>query len=133
MAIGWEMPQGVHGVVGGLRGGMVLQGAREVVEANMAHVDSNRLGIVGAVVLAGWHAVWVVVHLAGFGQPLMDFAFRIHGLKSDVIVEPFDPANAALLLVVTAAVGYAVAAISGLLWNCLGTVCARGGAAPSRA
>ena len=97
----------------------------------MTHVDSNRLGIVGAVVMAGWHLAWIVLHLLGLGQPLMDFAFRIHGLKSDVVVEPFDPGNAALLLVVTAAVGYAVAAVAGLLWNCLGAVCARSGAGAS--
>ena len=99
----------------------------------MAHVDANRLGIVGAVVVAGWHLVWIVLHLVGLGQPLMDFAFRIHGLKSDVVVEPFDPVSAALLLVVSAAVGYVIPAVSGLLWNCLGVVCARGGAASSRA
>jgi len=120
------MLQGFDRVERGLRGGTVPYIALRAEEANMVHVDWNRLGIVGAVMLAGWHAVWAVLHLAGFGQPLMDFVFRIHGLKTEVVVEPFDPGNAALLLMVTAATGYAGAALAALLWNCLGTVCIRG-------
>lgn len=93
-----------------------------------AHVDANRLGIVGAVMLAGWHAVWVVLHATGQGQRVMDFVFRVHGLKSDVVLEPFDAGMAALLLLTAAVTGYVIMAAGGLLWNCLGAVCARGGA-----
>jgi hypothetical protein len=91
-----------------------------VVEAIMNnHVDANRLGIVGAVVLAAWHAVWIVLQATGQGQRVMDFVFRMHGLKSDVAVEPFDLGMAALLLATTAVTGYVVMSASGLLWNCL--------------
>lgn len=83
------------------------------------HVDANRLGIVGAVVLAAWHAVWIVLQATGQGQRVMDLVFRIHGLKSDVVVEPFDPGMAAVLLATAAVAGYVVLSASGLLWNCL--------------
>lgn len=86
----------------------------------MNHVDANRLGIVGAAVMAAWHAVWIVMHAAGVGQGVMDFIFRIHGLKSDVVLEPFHAGMAALLLVVTAVTGYVTLAAGGLIWNCLG-------------
>jgi len=91
------------------------------------HVDANRLGIVGAVMLTGWHAVWVVLHAAGQGQRVMDFMFRVHGLTSDAVIEPFNAGSAALLLLMTAVTGYVFMALGGLLWNCLGAVCARVG------
>lgn len=94
----------------------------EVVEAIMNHVDANRLGMVGAALMAGWHAVWIGLHATGLGQRVMDFMFRIHGLKSDVVLEPFDVGMAALLLVATTVTGYVVAAAAGLIWNCLGAV-----------
>ena len=98
------------------------------------HVDLNRLGITGAAVMAAWHAVWIVLHATGLGERVMGFVFRIHGLESDVAVAPFDAGLAALLLVVTAVTGYVVAAVAGLIWNCLGAVCATGrSAARSRA
>lgn len=92
-----------------------------------AHVDSNRLGIVGAVMMAGWHAVWIVLQATGQGQRVMDFVLRLHGLESDAVVAPFDAGMAALLLLTTAMTGYVLMAAGGLLWNCLGAVCARGG------
>jgi hypothetical protein len=91
-----------------------------VAEAIMNHhVDANRLGIVGAVVLAAWHAVSIVLQATGQGQRVMDLVFRMHGLTSDVAVAPFDLGMAALLLVAAAVTGYVVMSASGLLWNCL--------------
>lgn len=83
----------------------------------MGLIDANRLGMVLAVMMAGWHAIWATVHAAGHGQALMDFVFRIHGLKSDVVVEPFNAGQAALLVVSTAITGYVTGALAGLIWN----------------
>jgi hypothetical protein len=87
------------------------------VEAIMAHIDANRLGIVGAVLMAGWHLIWLVLQAAGQGQRVMDFVFRIHGLESDVAVQPFDLGMALVLVAVTALTGYGVAGLAGLVWN----------------
>ena len=76
----------------------------------MNHVDANRLGVVGAVVMAVWHGAWILLQATGQSQRVMDFVFRIHGLKSDVAMEPFDPGMAAVLLAtILATVGYVVA------------------------
>jgi hypothetical protein len=91
------------------------------------HVDANRLGVVGAVLMAGWHAAWLLLQATGQGQRVMDFIFRIHGMKSDVVVEPFDLGTAVVLLLTTALAGYVFMALGGLLWNCLSMVCVRGG------
>lgn len=98
----------------------------EVVEVIMGHVDPNRLGIVLAVVLSGWHAVWEGLVAAGVAQRVVDFVYRLHSVKSEMVVEPFDASRAGTLLLLTAGLGYAAGAAAALLWNCLGAVCERG-------
>lgn len=88
----------------------------------MPQIDANRLGLVGAVLMAGWHVIWLVLQAAGQGQRVMDFVFRIHGLESDVVVKAFDPGMALVLVAVTALAGYVVAGLAGLAWNGLGAV-----------
>ena len=87
----------------------------------MNHVDANRLGIVGAVLMAAWHGMWIILQATGQGQRVMDFVFRMHGLKSDAVVQPFDAGMAALLLVTAAVTGYVLLSMSGLVWNCVST------------
>jgi len=95
----------------------------------IGHVDPNRLGIVSAVMLTGWHAVWLGLVATGQAQRVADFVLRMHAMKSEVVVEPFDPGMAALLLVATAVLGYAGGAATAALWNCLGSVGVAGRAA----
>jgi hypothetical protein len=52
-------------------------------------------------------------------------------MKSEVVVGPFEPGMAVLLLVSTAALGYVVGAAGAGLWNCLGAVRLRGKAGVS--
>jgi hypothetical protein len=92
----------------------------------MGHVDPNRLGIVLAVVLSGWHAVWEGLVAAGVAQRVVDFVYRLHSVKSEMVVEPFDAGRALVLLALTAGLGYAAGAAAAMLWNCLGAVCVRG-------
>ena len=95
----------------------------------LGHVDPNRLGIVAAVMLTGWHAIWLTLVAAGQAQRVADFVLRMHAMKSEVVVEPFDPGLAALLLVATAVLGYAGGAAAAALWNWLGSVAPAGRAA----
>jgi hypothetical protein len=91
----------------------------------MGHIDPNRLGIVAAVMLTAWHGVWVTLVAAGVAQRVADFVLRMHSMKSGMVIEPFDPGMASLLLAGTALVGYVGGAASAALWNCLGSVCIR--------
>ncbi|MFM7135827.1 MAG: hypothetical protein ACKO1M_01980 [Planctomycetota bacterium] len=89
------------------------------------HVDANRLGVVGAVVVSVWHLAWILLQVTGQAQRVMDFVFRIHGMKSDMVVQPFDPGMALLLLATAAVAGYVVMSGAGLVWNCLAPWCER--------
>jgi len=91
----------------------------------MGHVDPNRLGIVAAVMLVAWHGVWMVLVAAGMAQRVADFVLRMHAMKSEVVVEPFDAGMAALLVAATSILGYVAGFASASLWNCLGAVCMR--------
>ncbi|MGB8853920.1 MAG: hypothetical protein WCC69_10185 [Pirellulales bacterium] len=95
----------------------------------LGHVDPNRLGVVAAVMLTGWHAIWLALVASGQAQRVADFVLRMHAMKSEVVVEPFDPGLAALLLAATAVLGYTGGAAAAALWNWLGAVAPAGRAA----
>ena len=118
----WATGRGKDGARSGFR--------VEVVMVN-GHVDANRLGIVGAVLLTAWHGVWVTLSATGAAQRVADFVLRMHGMKSEVAMGPFEPGMAVLLLMSTAALGYIVGAAGAGLWNCLGAVRLRGKAGVS--
>lgn len=92
----------------------------------LGHVDPNRLGIVSAVMLTGWHAIWLALVATGQAQRVADFVLRMHSMKSEVVVGPFDPGLAALLLAATAVLGYAGGAVAAALWNWLGAAAIAG-------
>lgn len=91
----------------------------------MGHVDPNRLGIVAAVMLTAWHGIWLTLVATGQAQKVADFVLRMHAMKSEVVVEPFNLPMAGLLLASTAVLGYLGGLAAGALWNCLGAVCTR--------
>jgi hypothetical protein len=84
------------------------------------HIRVNRAGLTLAVVLAGLHLIWVALVAVGTAQPLLDFAFRIHMMEADATVGEFAFGPAALLLMVTAGVGYVSGAALAAVWNLLG-------------
>lgn len=94
----------------------------------MGYVHPNRVGLSVAAVLGGWHVVWSLLVATGAAQRVLDVAYRLHGMKTDAVVGPFDPGTAALLVLVTAAIGYVSGAVAAITWNCLEAWCARAGA-----
>jgi len=86
----------------------------------MEHIRVNRAGLTLAVLLAGLHLIWVALVAVGAAQPLLDFAFQIHMMEADATVGEFAVGPAALLLLVTAGVGYVSGATLAAVWNFLG-------------
>ena len=51
--------------------------------------------------------------------PVLDSAYRLHFMKSDAVIGPFDIATPGLLLGATAFVGYVSGVGMAMVWNCL--------------
>lgn len=85
----------------------------------MGPISVNRAGLSVAALLAGWHLAWTLLAASGWAQPLVDLVYRLHFLKSEAVVGPFNAGTAALLVLVAAAVGYGAGSSLALAWNCL--------------
>ncbi|MEN9760002.1 MAG: hypothetical protein RL676_1153 [Pseudomonadota bacterium] len=70
-------------------------------------------GLAGGLSLAFFHLCWIVIVALGWGQPILDFIFKIHMLNSPLQVQPFNPAYALTLIVVTFSVGFVMGAVIG--------------------
>ena len=83
----------------------------------MNHLNPSKTGAALGILVGGIHLVWSILVAIGIAQPLVDFASRIHMVSSIVTVQPFDIGNAALLVVITAVIGYAIGFLFALASN----------------
>jgi hypothetical protein len=70
-----------------------------------------------ATIFGGWHLLWSLLVASGIAQALVDFIFWLHFVHPVYVIEGFDPPRAAGLVLLTAAIGYAVGAAFAFLWN----------------
>ncbi len=70
-------------------------------------------GLAGGLSLAFFHLCWIVIVALGWGQPTLDFIFKIHMLNSPLQVQPFNPAYALTLIAVTFSVGFVMGTVIG--------------------
>ena len=77
----------------------------------------GKVGLVVAAVLAGWHLGWAILVAIGLAQPLIDFIFWIHFIRPVYVIEPFATVRAAILIIVTAGVGFLIGSAFALIWN----------------
>ncbi len=84
-----------------------------------AQMNIWKTGLVLGVVFAAWHLCWSMLVGLRWAQPVIDFVFWLHFIKPIYVIEPFEIARAAILIVVTAAVGFAIGSVFALVWNAL--------------
>jgi hypothetical protein len=82
-----------------------------------SHINLNRAGLVLATIAGGWHLVWAVLVALGVAKPFIDFVFWIHFIQPIYMIEPFETARAAILVILTGALGYVVGAVFAMAWN----------------
>ena len=81
------------------------------------HTDPKKAGLVGAVVIGGWHVVWSLLVLLGWGQSLVNFSLWAHMMQVPVVIGPFDAGAAATVIIIAAVIGYAIGYILAEVWN----------------
>ncbi len=79
--------------------------------------NSNKVGLVFAILFGGWHLVWSILVATGVGQVLYDFILWAHMIHLAVTIGPFDLTASITLIVVTAILGYVIGYVASLVWN----------------
>jgi len=82
-----------------------------------ARINVGKAGLVLGAVIGGWHLCWSALVALRWAQPVIDFVFWMHFIKPVYAVEPFEMARAAILLIVTAGVGFLLGSVFALIWN----------------
>lgn len=79
--------------------------------------NPNKVGLVIAVLMGGWHVAWSLLVLIGWAQPILDFIFWAHMIKPVYLVKPFDLTAAVALIVITSVIGYVFGLVGAVIWN----------------
>jgi hypothetical protein len=79
--------------------------------------NPNKVGLVFAAVIGGWHLIWAILVLLGWAQPIIDFIFWAHMIQPVFVIKPFDPLAAVTLIIITAVIGYIFGFVGALIWN----------------
>lgn len=80
-------------------------------------ISVNSTGLAMGALFGGVHLLWALFVVSGLAQPVMDFVFWLHFIRSGWQIDNFELARAAGLIVLTSAIGYAVGAVFALVWN----------------
>jgi len=83
----------------------------------MNTLNSNKTGLVFGIATGGVHLVWSILVLVGVAQVLIDFILWAHMIQLPYVVGPFSVTQAAILVVVTAGIGYVVGYVVAIVWN----------------
>jgi hypothetical protein len=83
----------------------------------MSTINPVRAGLVLSAVIGLWHLSWSLLVALGWAQSFVDFIFWIHFVKPVYVVETFNPGRAAILVAVTAAIGFVIGSVFAVLWN----------------
>ncbi|MEK7148747.1 MAG: hypothetical protein AAB770_02405 [Patescibacteria group bacterium] len=80
-------------------------------------INTNKVGLVFAVLFGGGHIVWSLFVLLGWSQPIVNFIFWAHMVQTPPVVGQFDVVASGTLIIFTAVLGYVVGNIVAIVWN----------------
>ena len=80
-------------------------------------IGKARAGLALSGVLAGWHLAWSILVALGVAQAVVDFILWLHFIQPVYRIQPFELGRAALLVAVTAVIGFVLGAAFAALWN----------------
>jgi hypothetical protein len=80
-------------------------------------INPNKVGLVIAALIGGWHLTWAVLVAAGWAQLLINLIFWAHMIQPVYVIKPFDAVAAGTLVVITLLWGYLLGFIGSGVWN----------------
>ncbi len=81
------------------------------------HINPHKTGLAFGGLLGAAHIIWSLLVAFGWGQALLNFSMWAHMTNFTVVVGPFDVFAAATVIIIAAAIGYALGCVFSLLWN----------------
>jgi len=85
----------------------------------MRTINPIKAGVAFGVVLGLWHLCWAALVAFGVAQAVIDFILRLHFIAPFMQVQPFALPTAAMLVAITALIGFALGVVFALAWNAL--------------
>ena len=76
-----------------------------------------RAGLALGAAVGSFHLLWSALVAGGVAQQILAFILWLHFIQLTVRIAPFDPGVAAMLVGVTAALGFVGGATFAALWN----------------
>lgn len=80
-------------------------------------LSPRHVGLVLGSAVAIVHIIWAAMVALDIAQPFLNFVLWIHFIKPIYIIEPFELARAALLVVVTGFIGFAFGTLLASIWT----------------
>jgi hypothetical protein len=80
-------------------------------------INPVKAGLTLGALMGAWHLCWSILVALRWAQPVIDFVFWMHFIKPVYVVGAFDPAIAAVLVVITSMTGFVIGWLFALLWN----------------
>jgi hypothetical protein len=86
----------------------------------MRHIHPFKAGVSVGIVIALWHACWVLLVGLGWAKPILDFVLKLHFIQLQYQLEPYSAVTATMLIALTFAIGMLFGLIFAVVWNWLG-------------
>ena len=83
----------------------------------MNTLNAHKCGLILGSFLGLWHLTWSLLVLLKLAQPFLNFIFSVHMIAPPYTVLPFNIGRAAMLIIVTALLGYLFGLVLGTIWN----------------
>lgn len=83
----------------------------------MKKLSEHQVGLAIGAFFGLMHAVWALVIYLGFAQTWLDFVLDLHFLENPFAVFVFDLQKAAILVMITAVIGYVAGFVFAKVWN----------------
>lgn len=83
----------------------------------MYQTNPNKVAVVFAAVLGGWHLAWALLVFLGCAQKFYDFILWAHMIHLNLTIGPFESKAAVMLIFITSLIGYIFGYFGAWVWN----------------